>query len=127
LIEVYEDPTGLNYQTTYAYDVLDNLVKVTQGGQQRFFMYDSLKRLIRTRIPEQATNASLNLSDPVTLNSAWSTGYQYDAGNNLTLKTDARGVTATYAYDALNRNTTADYSDTSSINPDGLCPKSPLS
>src|ERR1700752_142175 len=62
LVEVYEDPAGLNYQTTYLYDTLDNLLKVTQGSQQRFFMYDSLKRLIRTRAPEQATNAVLNLS-----------------------------------------------------------------
>ena len=59
MIEVYEDPTALNYQTTYLYDVLDNLVKVTQGSQQRFFMYDSLKRLIRARNPEQSTLGSL--------------------------------------------------------------------
>ena len=52
LIDVYEDPNGLNYQTTYTYDVLDSLVKVSQGTQQRFFMYDSLKRLIRARNPE---------------------------------------------------------------------------
>src|SRR5690242_3625596 len=48
LTDVYEDPAGVSYQTTYAYDVLDNLVKVIQGTQQRFFMYDSLKRLLRT-------------------------------------------------------------------------------
>jgi RHS repeat-associated protein len=118
LKEVYEDPTGLNYQTTYDYDALGNMVKVTQGTQQRFFMYDSLKRLIRARNPEQSTNAGLALSDPVTGNSAWSMGYQYDASDNLTQKTDARGVVSTYVYDALNRNTTIDYSDTASINPD---------
>ena len=118
LIEVYEDPNGLNYQTTYLYDVLDDLVKVTQGSQQRYFMYDSLKRLIRVRNPEQSTNAGLALSDPITGNSAWSVGYQYDANGNLTQKTDPRGVTSTYVYDALNRNTTIDYSDTASINPD---------
>lgn len=44
--------------------------------------------------------------------------YDYDAVNNLSHKTDARGVVATYNYDALNRNTTIDYSDTASINPD---------
>jgi RHS repeat-associated protein len=118
LIEVYEDPNGLNYQTSYTYDVIDNLIKVTQGTQQRFFMYDSLKRLIRARNPEQSTLAGLALSDPLTGNSAWSLGYQYDANSNLTQKTDARGVVSTYAYDALNRNTTIDYSDTASINPD---------
>ena len=118
LIEVYEDPTALNYQTIYTYDVLDNLVKVTQGTQQRFVMYDSLKRLIRERNPEQSTNAGLNLTDPVTGNSAWSNGYQYDANGNLTQKTDPRGVVSTYVYDVLNRNTTTDFSDTASINPD---------
>ncbi|HKV36363.1 MAG TPA: RHS repeat-associated core domain-containing protein [Pyrinomonadaceae bacterium] len=118
LKQVYDDPTGLNYQTSYDYDVLDNLVKVTQGTQQRFFMYDSLKRLIRARNPEQSTLAGLALSDTLTGNSAWSVGYQYDANGNLTQKTDARGVVSTYVYDALNRNTTIDYSDTASINPD---------
>jgi YD repeat-containing protein len=91
LIEVYEDPNGLNYLTTYTYDMLDNLVRVTQGTQQRFFMYDSLKRLIRARNPEQGTHVSLNLSDPLTGNSAWSFGYQYDSNSHLTHKTDARG------------------------------------
>jgi YD repeat-containing protein len=124
LIDVFEEPdvpggpVELNYQTTYNYDVLDNLVKVTQGTQQRFFMFDSLKRLIRARNPEQSTNSSLNLSDPLTGNSAWSIGYQYDASGNLTQKTDPRGVVSVYVYDALNRNTTVDYSDTASINPD---------
>ena len=108
----------LNYQTTYTYDVLDNLVKVSQGSQQRFFMYDSLKRLIRVRNPEQGTLASLNLSDSLTGNSAWSFGYQYDANGSVTQKTDARGVVSTYVYDVLNRNTTVDYSNTASINPD---------
>jgi RHS repeat-associated protein len=109
VIEVYEDPAGLNYQTTYNYDVLDNLVKVTQGSQQRFFMYDSLKRLIRTRNPEQSTLGSLSLSDPVTGNSAWSASYQYDGAGNLTFKTDARGVVTENRYDALNRITTMLY------------------
>ncbi|HET9711451.1 MAG TPA: RHS repeat-associated core domain-containing protein, partial [Pyrinomonadaceae bacterium] len=117
LIEVYEDPNGLNYQTTYLYDVLDDLVRVTQGSQQRFFMYDSLKRLLRARNPEQGTLGSLALSDPITGNSAWSLGYQYDANGNLTDKTDPRGVVSTYTYDALNRNTTVNFSDTT-INPD---------
>jgi len=119
LREVYEDPLpGVNYQTSYGYDVLDNLVSVTQGTQQRFFMYDSLKRLIRARNPEQNINGSLNLTDTVTGNSQWCMAYQYDNNGNLTQKTDARGVLTTYVYDALNRNTTIDYSDTASINPD---------
>ncbi|MGH9905856.1 MAG: HNH endonuclease [Pyrinomonadaceae bacterium] len=122
LKEVYEDPgqppAQQNYLTSYAYDVLDNLVIVTQGSQQRFFMYDSLKRLIRARNPEQNINASLNLTDPVTGNSQWTFAYQYDSNGNLTLKTDARGVASTYVYDPLNRNTTVDYSDSTGVNPD---------
>ena len=115
LTEVHEDPevpggpAELNYQTIYTYDVLDNLVKITQGSQQRLFMYDSLKRLIRSRNPEQGTHASLSLSDSLTENSDWSIGYQYDANGNLTQKTDPRGVISTYTYDALNRNTTILY------------------
>lgn len=112
LSDVWEDPNGLNHQTTYLYDTLDNLIKVTQGSQQRFFMYDSLKRLLRSRNPEQSTHSSLNLSDPLTGNSAWSIGYEYDENGNLTKKTDARAVYATYVYDALNRNTEVNYSDT---------------
>jgi RHS repeat-associated protein len=116
--DVYEDPAGLNYQTTYVYNVFDNLVSVTQGTQQRFFMYDSLNRLIRARQPEQITLASLNLTDPLTGNTAWTSAYQYDANGNMTQRTDARGVVSTYVYDALNRHTTIDHSDTASINPD---------
>ena len=91
---VYEDPSGLNYQTSYAYDALDSLTTVTQGSQTRTFVYDSLKRLTSVTNPESG-----------------STTYQYDASGNLTQKTDARGVVSTYVYDALNRNTSIDYSD----------------
>src|SRR5204862_1211504 len=47
LVEVFEDPdpNGLNYLTSYEYDTLDNLTKVTQGNQTPTFVYDSLKRL----------------------------------------------------------------------------------
>ena len=109
MVEVYEDPNGLNYQTTYVYDLFNNLAKITQGSQQRFFMYDSLKRLIRTRIPEQVTNGTLNLSDPLTSNSSWTTGYQYDSDSNLTVRTDARGIVTENRYDEVNRLTTILY------------------
>ncbi|HEV7746081.1 MAG TPA: RHS repeat-associated core domain-containing protein [Pyrinomonadaceae bacterium] len=94
LIQVYEDPSSLNYLTSYSYDTLDNLINVSQGGQTRTFAYDSLKRLTSATNPESGAIS-----------------YQYDANGNLTQKTDARPVTATYAYDALNRATTRSYSD----------------
>ena len=94
LTSAYEDPNGVNYQTSYAYDCLDNLTTVTQGVQTRTFGYDSLKRLTSATNPESGT-----------------TTYQYDANGNMTQRTDARGVVSTYVFDALNRNTSVDYSD----------------
>ncbi|MDQ1639477.1 MAG: hypothetical protein QOF62_2816, partial [Pyrinomonadaceae bacterium] len=35
LTQVYEDPNGLNYLTSYTYDVLGNLRRIDQGSQQR--------------------------------------------------------------------------------------------
>ena len=103
--------------TTYGYDALGSLVSVNQGVQNRYFMYDSLKRLIRARNPEQGTHTNLNLTDPITGNGTWSIGYEYDPNGNLTEKTDARNVVSTYEYDFLNRNTEIDHSDTS-VDPD---------
>ncbi len=96
LKEVYEDPSGLNYLTSYAYDALDSLTTVTQGIQTRSFGYDSLKRLTTASNPE---SGAIN--------------YQYDNNGNLTQKTDARvpPVTTSYIYDALNRVTNRNYSD----------------
>jgi len=96
LKEVYEDPSGLNYLTSYSYDALDNLTNVTQGVQSRSFVYDSLKRLTSAANPESGTIS-----------------FQYDANGNLTQKTDARipAVTTTFVYDALNRLTNRSYSD----------------
>lgn len=95
--------------TSYTYDALGNLRRVAQGTQQRSFMYDSLSRLIRAKNPEQAANNSLTLSDAVTGNNQWSMAYAYDQNGNLVSRTDARNLTTTYTYDALNRNTKVDY------------------
>lgn len=92
LIEVYEDPVGVNYKTEYAYDVLDGLTTVTQGTQTRTFAYDSLKRLKSATNPESGTIS-----------------YEYDNNSNMSQKTDARGVVTYFGYDALNRVTTILY------------------
>jgi RHS repeat-associated protein len=95
LVTIYEDPSGLNYQTGYNYDVLDDLLTVSQGAQTRSFVYDSLKRLSSATNPESGTMS-----------------YQYDNNGNLMQKTDARAVVTTFGtYDVLNRPTAKSYSD----------------
>jgi RHS repeat-associated protein len=106
------------YHTVYKYDALGNLRRVDQGAQQRYFMYDSLGRVIRAKNPEQAAgSAASNITDPVTGNSQWSAAYGYDADGNLTARVDARDIWTYYTYDNLNRNTLVDYSNTAT-NPD---------
>jgi YD repeat-containing protein len=69
---------------------------VTQSGQSRSFIYDSLKQLTKAVTPESGT-----------------TSYTYDANGNVATKTDARNFTTTYTYDVLNRLTGKTYSDNS--------------
>jgi RHS repeat-associated protein len=86
--------------TSYSYNANGNLTQINQGVQTRTFNYTSLSRLNSATSPESGTIA-----------------YQYDNGGNLTQKTDARGISVAYTYDALNRNKTVDYSNTA-VNPD---------
>jgi YD repeat-containing protein len=95
--------------TNYFYDTLDNLLKVNQLGnasngdtdRTRTFNYDSLSRLLCSSNPESSTAAC-----PVTATGAFvsgTTGYAYDSNGNVQTKTDARNITTSYLYDALNR------------------------
>lgn len=95
LAYVWEDPNTANYQTSYQYDVLDNLTLVTQGVQTRSFVYDSLSRLSSATNPESGTIS-----------------YTYDNNGNILSRLDSRSVTTTMIYDALNRLTSKSYNDT---------------
>ncbi|HEY6243694.1 MAG TPA: hypothetical protein VIX17_07105, partial [Pyrinomonadaceae bacterium] len=77
---------SLTQQTSYAYNLLDNLTTVTQGVQTRTFVYDALGRLTDSTTPEAGHFI-----------------FQYNNYNLLTQRTDARGVITTYSYDTLNR------------------------
>ena len=106
MAQVIEDPNGAAYQTTYTYDVLDDLTVVQQGVQTRTFTYDTLKRLTSATNPENGTIS-----------------YTYDDNGNVTTRTDARNVVTCYGtweggscststgYDALNRLRKKTYSD----------------
>lgn len=111
---VFEDPNGLNYETDYQYDLLNNVTRVDQKGsapgdsskwRTRLFTYDSLSRLITAYNPESGTICYGTWSG-----SNCTSGY--DADGNLLSKTSpavnqlspstATTVTS-FAYDALNR------------------------
>jgi RHS repeat-associated protein len=77
---------ALTQQTSYAYDVLNNLKQVTQGSQTRTFVFDALGRLTDSTTSEAGHFI-----------------FQYNNYNLLTQRTDARGVVTTYTYDTLNR------------------------
>lgn len=96
--------------THYFYNARDNLVRVKQEIQNRYFMFDSLGRLLRLRQPEQTVNPALATSGNPD-NNAWNAAFTYDANGNPLTSTDANGVTITSAYDALGRIRSRAYSD----------------
>lgn len=113
MVRVIEDPTGQNLNTDYVFDTLGNLRKTVQGGQSRYFSYDSLGRLLRAKQPEQEINQNLALAvaDAITGHNQWSVGYAYDDNGNIVTTTDARNVSVTGSYDNFNRLRFRDYSD----------------
>ena len=111
MVRVIEDPAGQALNTDYVFDTLGNLRKTTQGEQNRYFMHDSLGRLLYAKQPEQDTRSSFVATDPITGNTAWSVKYEYDDNGNITRTTDAGGIYIDGIYDNLNRLKVRDYSD----------------
>jgi YD repeat-containing protein len=106
-------------ETDYQYDLLNNLIKVTQNGngttdspRVRTFTYDSLSQLLCANNPENSNPAA-----PCPTSTAYNgyvagtTGYWYDLNGNVAAKEDARGVTTSYSYDQMNRLLKKSYSD----------------
>ena len=117
MTSVFEDPSGLNFETDYVYSALDNLTSLTQKGgdpnsanwRNRSFVYDSLSRLTSAANPESGT-ISYTYSNT-------STGCSLSTGTVCTKiapapnQTGSATVTTTYAYDNLDRLTGKTYSD----------------
>lgn len=102
------------YATTrYQYDVLGNLVKVTdQPGNITTMRYDTLGRKIAMSDPDMGrcgdlTTLTPNATYPWYPTPCWN--YQYDTAGNLTRQTDAKNQHLWFRYDALNRRTQKDF------------------
>lgn len=84
-----QDVAGLNVETQFGYDALDQLTTVTDPkGLITRYTNDGLGNLLKLESPDTGT-----------------TTYTVDAAGNRRSQNDARGVTVNYAYDALNRLT----------------------
>jgi YD repeat-containing protein len=96
--------------TTYSYNALGNMTRAQQGVQNRYFLYDSMGRLIRIRQPEQAVNPALGTIGN-SENNSWTAAFSHDANGNVIGAVDPRNVSVSTAFDRLNRPITRSYSD----------------
>jgi RHS repeat-associated protein len=106
-VEVDEpDPSNgnsLTLNTCYAYDAQGNLTSVVQGSETRSYSYDGLSRLTQQTTPEDGTTYNYYTTSAGAL-----------CANNQKLvcrRTDARSITTTYSYDAMDRLTGKSYSN----------------
>ena len=92
----------LTYPTRYAYDLLDNLTRITDSqGNVKTMNYDGLKRLTFMNDPDRGVM-----------------NYTYDDASNLTRTVDAKGQHIVMTYDGANRLKTEDYLDAAGRSPD---------
>lgn len=93
LAGVAEQNGGNSYSTTYKYDVLDDLVFITDTLGNKFqYLYNSLRQKTKMVDPDLGT---------------WQ--YDYDDNENLFQSIDGNGKTIRYGYDKINRLTSKDY------------------
>lgn len=104
-IEIDEqDSTGaLTIGTCHKYDAQNSLTEVTQASQTRTYAYDGLSRLTSEYQPETGT---LNYYYTTSVGALCA-----GASGKICRRTDARNITTTYAFDALNRLASITYSD----------------
>lgn len=122
VLEPNGSSTAPTMETDYSYDALGNLLEVDQwggssgnsGDRKRIFLYNSLSELTNACNPE-----AIPSGDTCGSSGPWSQSYTYDADGNVLSKTDARGLTTNYVYDALNRVLQKSYSDGTASDPTG--------
>lgn len=87
LVRTLQDVGGIDAETDFEYDALDNLTKVTDPkGLDTSYAYNGLGDLMQVTSPDTGT-----------------TTYSHDSAGNRFSQTDARGNTVYYFSDALNR------------------------
>ncbi len=97
LVRVDEHSEGQIYNTTYEYDSLGDLVKITDAeSNMRAFSYDSLGRLASNELPHKLSAL------PATY------VYEYDANGNKTKEVQPDGGVVVWTYDELDRTLTID-------------------
>lgn len=132
-IRAYNATTG--YATNYAYDANGNLTQILDArNNATLYGYDALNRLSRstdaalgvTQYAYDALDQLNSVTDPKSLNTRYAvnvlgeqtqlaspdsglTNRSFDSAGNLLGATDARGIAATYTYDALNRPVTISF------------------
>jgi RHS repeat-associated protein len=101
---------NLTKNTCYQHDLNNNLTQVVSATTQtRTYQYDGLSRLTSASTPETYVGGT----QYSTTHSYTTSGGALCSGNPsaVCVRTDSRGKTTTYSYDALNRLTTIQYSD----------------
>ena len=129
LTTVFEDPAGSNFETDYGYNVLGQLLNVTQKGgdsnsanwRTRSFTYDSLGELLCSANPEIGSPLAAVAACPATDTGAYIAGtvrYQYNNDGELVSKTSplpnqqgTATVLTSYSYDVLHRPLGLAYND----------------
>ena len=135
-ISAYNATTS--YTTTSSYDANGNLKQVVDAkSHSNLVSYDALNRISQTTdaaldiadYTHDGVDQLTNVSDPMSLNTHYAvnalgdetqlaspdsgtTNRSFDSAGNLTGATDARGIAATYTWDALNRPLTVSYPST---------------
>jgi RHS repeat-associated protein len=97
LVQSVRDTAGLAQSAAVRYDLLDRPVEVTDpNGDPTSYAYDAFGGVLTRHSPDSGI-----------------TQFTYDSAGNRSSQTDARGISASYSYDALNRLAVTSYADSS--------------